>query len=237
MEIKIGCCGFPKARSEYGRHFELVEVQKTFYQPPLLRTARRWREEAPQGFEFTLKAWQLITHEPSSPTYRRLRMEIPAGKRDRYGSFRPTDEVFAAWERTREIANALAARIVLFQCSASFMPTEEHMANMRALFGRLDRGGLTFTWEPRGKWADEEVKALCRELDLVHCVDPFKRQPACGDFAYFRLHGVTGYRYRYTDEDLRRLLGWCRKFDKVYCLFNNVSMWDDALRMKGLVEG
>jgi len=237
MEIKIGCCGFPKARSEYGRHFEHVEVQKTFYQPPMLRTARRWQEEAPEGFEFTLKAWQLITHEPSSPTYRRLRMEIPAGKRDRYGSFRPTDEVSAAWERTREIADALSARIVLFQCPASFTPTEEHVANMRAFFGSLDRGGLIFVWEPRGKWADEEVKALCRELDLVHCVDLFKRQPAYGDFAYFRLHGVTGYRYRYTDEDLRRLLGWCQKFDKVYCLFNNVSMWEDALRMRGLVEG
>jgi len=236
MEIKVGCCGFPKARKEYYRHFELVEIQKTFYQLPLLETAQCWREEAPEGFEFTLKAWQLITHKPSSPTYRRLRMEIAEEDRGKYGSFRPTDEVFAAWERTKEIAEALAARIVVFQCPASFTPTEEHIANMRAFFQGIDRGSLIFVWEPRGEWKDERIEALCRELNLVHCVDPFKRRPVYGDFAYFRLHGVTGYRYRYTDEDLDQLLGWCRRFDKVYCLFNNVSMWESALKFRRLVD-
>lgn len=236
MQIKIGCCGFRRAQANYYRHFELIEIQKTFYQPPMLRTARRWREEAPEGFEFTLKAWQLITHTPSSSTYRRLRMEIPVGRRDRYGSFRPTGEVLTAWKRTKEIAQALSARIVLFQCPASFTPTEEHKRNMRSFFGELDRGGLTFAWEPRGEWKDEEIEALCRELDLVYCVDPFKRQPVYGDFAYFRLHGVTGYRYRYTDEDLRRLLGWCRDFDKAYCLFNNISMWEAASKFRQLVN-
>lgn len=236
MDIKVGCCGFRRAQAKYYRHFELIEIQKTFYQLPMLKTARRWREEAPEGFEFTLKAWQLISHEPSSPTYRRLRIEIPAEKRDRYGSFRPTDEILDAWERTMEIAEALSARIVLFQCPASFTPTEEHMANMRAFFKRVDRGGLTFAWEPRGEWKDEEIEALCRELNLVHCVDPFKRQPVYGDFAYFRLHGVTGYRYRYTDEDLEQLLDWCRRFDEAYCLFNNISMWDSSSTMKRLVD-
>ena len=237
MKIRIGCCGFARSQAEYYRRFEVIEIQKTFYQPPRLETARRWRERAPEGFEFTLKAWQLITHRPSSPTYRRLRMEISPDERDRYGSFRPTEEVFAAWERTREIAQALAAKIVVFQCPASFTPTEEHKRNMRAFFGAIEREGLTLVWEPRGKWADEEIEALCRELDLIHCVDPFKRQPVYGHLAYFRLHGITGYRYRYTDGDLEQLLSWCRRFEEVYCLFNNVSMWEDALRMKELVEG
>jgi len=55
----------------------VVEVQQTFYQIPRIATGKRWREEAPPDFEFTMKAWQLITHEPSSPTYRRLRTVIP----------------------------------------------------------------------------------------------------------------------------------------------------------------
>ena len=235
--IKVGCCGFPKAKPEYYKHFAVVEVQRTFYKLPRVETAHRWRAEAPPEFEFALKAWQLITHEPTSPTYRKAELRIAAEKRDRYGSFRPTDEVFSAWERTREIAQALEARVVVFQSPASFTPTEEHIANMRAFFREAERGRMIFAWEPRGEWGDEEIEGLCRELDLIHCVDPFKRLPVYGAPAYFRLHGITGYRYRYTDEDLGQLLEWCRRFKEAYCLFNNTSMWEDALRMKGLVEG
>jgi len=228
--MKVGCCGFARARAEYFAHLALVEVQQTFYKPPQVETAQRWRAEAPSDFEFTLKAWQLITHEPGSPTYRKAQIEVE--EPNRYGAFRPTAEVFAAWERTREIAAALGAKIVVFQCPASFRPTEEHKANMRAFFGSIQRGGLILAWEPRGPWGDDEVRELCVELGLVHCVDPFQRQPVRGEPAYFRLHGIGGYRYRYTNEDLATLLEWCRPYGETYCLFNNVSMWDDALRFK-----
>ena len=69
--IRVGCCGFPRARSEYYKAFQLVEVQQTFYHPPALKTVEKWRSDAPGDFEFTLKAWQLITHEFKSPNYRR----------------------------------------------------------------------------------------------------------------------------------------------------------------------
>lgn len=122
--IKLGCCGFPVARKRYYRQFKAVEIQKTFYQPPKPETAQRWREEAPEDFEFTLKAWQLITHPPQSPTYRRAKVEIPQSKRENYGYFRPTDEVFGAREKTRRIAQALKAKLIIFQCPASFKPTQ-----------------------------------------------------------------------------------------------------------------
>jgi hypothetical protein len=70
--------------------------------------------EPQEGFEFTLNARQLITHEPSSPTYRKLKTTILTGKTESYGSFRPTPEVFAAWESTLVCARALEARIVVF---------------------------------------------------------------------------------------------------------------------------
>jgi uncharacterized protein YecE (DUF72 family) len=210
----------------------LVEIQQTFYKPPQAATARRWREEAPSDFEFALKAWQLITHEPTSPTYRKAGIEIPAQKCDRYGSFRPSDEVIEAWQRTLEIAQILNARVVVFQCPASFTPTDEHIANLRAFLTCIDRGGMTCAWEPRGTWPDETIAALCRELDLVHTVDPFARLPVTKGLAYFRLHGRTGYRYRYTDDDLMQLLTWCRDFETVYCLFNNVSMWESAMKLQ-----
>lgn len=234
--IKIGCCGFPKAKKEYYRRFRLVEVQQTFYQPPLLKTAETWRAGAPEGFEFAVKAWQLITHPASSPTYRRLRTRVE--NPGRCGFFKPTDEVWAAWERTKEIALALRARIVLFQCPAGFAPTEAHVRDLRGFFSRLRRPGreFLFAWEPRGGWDDGLIRDLCRDLGLIHCVDPFVRPPVFGDLAYFRLHGIGGYGYRFTEDDLRKVLLWCQEHPEVYLLFNNVSMFDDALRMKGLAN-
>lgn len=235
--IWVGCCGFRKARATYYRHFSVVEVQRTFYKPPRVETARRWREEAPPEFIFTVKAWQLITHPATSPTYRKAGLEIPTERRHLYGGFRWTAEVREAWERTREIARALQAPVVLFQCPARFTPTSEHIAAMRAFFEQVERGGLTFAWEPRGEWPQDLVAALCRELDLIHCVDPFVHLPVTEEIAYFRLHGIGGYRYRYSDADLRQVLAWSRRFGTAYVLFNNVSMWEDALRFQALVCG
>jgi uncharacterized protein YecE (DUF72 family) len=65
--------------------------------------------------------------------------------------------------------------------------------------------------------------------------DPFQRQPVHGKLAYFRLHGKGGYRYRYNDEDLVTLLEWCRPYEEAYCLFNNVSMFEDAMRFKEMI--
>ncbi len=98
----------------------------------------------------------------------------------------------------------------------------------------MERDGLRFAWEPRGAWPESTVAGLCAELDLVHCVDPYHRPPVGGRAAYFRLHGITGYRYRFTDDDLRRLLDWCAGYDEAYCLFNNMTMAEDAARFSDL---
>ena len=82
--------------------------------------------------------------------------------------------------------------------------------------------------EPRGAWDDAEVKAICQSLDLIHCVDPFERQPVFGDPAYFRLHGKGGYHYQYTYEELIELLRLCRSETGTYVLFNNTAMFEDA---------
>jgi uncharacterized protein YecE (DUF72 family) len=122
---------------------------------------------------------------------------------------------------------------VLFQCPASLEPTDEHKENMRAFFGGIERReDFTFAWEPRGEWKDTEIVELCEELNLIHCVDPFERLPVTDDLAYFRLHGIDGYYYDYTDDDLEQLLDWCHLFEETYVLFNNVAMWDDALRFQ-----
>ena len=233
--IKVGCCGFPVRMSLYFDSFKLVEIQQTFYNPPKLETALEWRNKAPEDFEFSLKAWQLITHTPQSPTYRKARIEIPPQEKDLYGFFRPTPKVREAWLRTLEIARALRAKIIVFQCPPGFHETPENVENLRSFFKSAERGDLLFVWEPRGRWKEETIRNLCRELDLIHGVDPFARSPLYGLPRYFRLHGGPGYRHQYTDEELFELYRIAREADS-YVLFNNMSMYDDATRFKRILE-
>jgi uncharacterized protein YecE (DUF72 family) len=283
--LRVGCCGFPLSLRRYAEEFSVVEVQQTFYQPPALRTLEKWRGAVPGGFEFTLKAWQLITHEATSPTYRRLREELSQGQRHEAGAFRLNATVMYAWRRTLECARTLGSRCVLFQCPARFAPTPAHKANLRHFFreigpellsspipqpqvaadvgsvphkgpplaapspvaagsGQALKGGATLSsshaeplrciWEPRGDWQTEEVRELCEELGLVHGVDPFQQNPMAGTFGYFRLHGRTGYRYRYSDQDLEQLREMAGKHALCYVLFNNISMLEDARRFQRL---
>jgi uncharacterized protein YecE (DUF72 family) len=133
--LKIGCCGFAKARATYYDRFGVVEVQQTFYQPPRPATLARWRREAPAGLEFSLKAWQPITHPSTSPTWRRLKERLD--RPEEAGYFRRSDVVDKAWERTREAAGLLRANVVVFQCPASFTPTGEHIENLHHFFSDL----------------------------------------------------------------------------------------------------
>ena len=159
MKLKIGCCGWgylmPKARfgdnwkeqfssvlSAYSSLFSLVEVNSTFYRIPKVSTAQRWFEKARaqnKNFEFTVKASQIITHK------------------SRFG-----DEAFQAFERMREICDALHARILLLQSPASFGPSQSNIERMSTFFRRIDRDNLIIAWEPRGKWWDnpEMIKRI-----------------------------------------------------------------------------
>jgi uncharacterized protein YecE (DUF72 family) len=235
--VKTGCCGFRMAQSEYVRQFPVVEVQQTFYQPPQIETLRRWRSAAPAEFEFTLKAWQLITHEARSPTYKRLKRTLTEEEREECGGFRLTPVVREAWEVTRRSAEALSARRVLFQCPASFTPTTENLRRMRAFFSTVEREGLEFLWEPRGGWPDELLRELCGELRLVHVVDPFAARTVTPSNVYFRLHGRKGWRYTYEQDELEELLSMLpRGRETSYVLFNNVRMREDAARFQELAR-
>lgn len=234
--IKIGCCGFRSSRESYYGLLPAVEVQHTFYQPPQVSTLRRWRAEAPAGFEFTLKAWQLITHQSSSPTYRRLKRQLTEEEKEEAGAFRPNTVVEEAWELTRECAGALGARAVLFQCPASFRPVGENVEHMRRFFRRVRRDELIFCWEPRGGWPRELIKELCEELRLWHAVDPFAERTLTPGRCYFRLHGRKGWRYKYEDGELEELYSMLPKDAVSYVFFNNVEMRDDAARFKEIIE-
>lgn len=229
--IKVGCCGFPVSRKKYFGDFSLVEIQKTFYRPPEIDIAKKWREESPPHFEYTIKAWQLITHLPGSPTYRKagIKIEHP----EKYGFFKPTKEVFDAWEKTKEIANIIHATIIVFQCPPRFEEKKENVENIKEFFSSIE-GNFCYAWEPRGKWDRHTIMEICGEMNLIHCVDPFKEKSVYGKPLYFRLHGKGGYRYDYSTEELKELLKMCK--EDAYCLFNNTSMYKNAMEFKEMIN-
>ena len=225
------------AKSKYYSRFDIVEVQDTFYEPPRIATLEKWRAEAPPGFTFVLKAWQVITHSATSPTYRRLKSHIAESDKSGCGSFHDSSIVQEAWDKTFDCAVALRASGILFQCPASFTPSAENQRNIRAFFSRIKRPqGTRLFWEPRGEWDPALIRSLCNDCDLGHVVDPFVNESVTPSEIYFRLHGKTGWRYTYSQTELKEIVKRITTYRKAKIFFNNVSMISDAQRFKILVE-
>lgn len=201
---------------------------------PKLATAAKWRAAAPADFQFSLKALQVITHRSSSPTYKHTPLD--AHDLQHCGHFGFNATIRWAWDQTFAVAKELGAFFVVFQCSASFSQSTENINNLKSFFEKAKRGKLQFGWEPRGNWEPERVESLCKELELVHVVDPFKTPPpVTGKIQYFRLHGVSGTKHRYTDVELDQLREFCRAKPDSYCFFNTLGMVKDAQRFLAAV--
>lgn len=244
-QIHTGCCGWSyldendfrdelkkKYRSKlqaYVHLFDSVEINSTFYRLPRLTTAEKWRKEADEvnpGFEFTVKAFQGITH------LHRFQ------KKESLDSF----------NIVRDVAKILRARFILFQSPASFRPSEENIGNMQTFFGTIDRQGTNAVWEPRGKWYDDAslIERVCEDCKLVHCVDPFRNNPLLPGktrTVYFRLHGFgkpSMYRYDFSDEELRNLRAKVNALEKVvnnvFVFFNNETCYRNGRTFQKMLE-
>jgi uncharacterized protein YecE (DUF72 family) len=233
--VRVGLCGWTVSQRSYVERFPLVEVQHTFYDPPDDALLARWRSTVPPGFEFTMKAWQLVTHASSSPTYRRLKNPLPEQDQGQVGGFRSTPPVLQAWNRTLECASVLRATAVLLQCPKSFRPTRDNVDRMRLLLSGVPRPEGRLLWEPRGDWPDALIVELCGDLDLVHVVDPMERETVTPDQTYYRLHGTTGMRHVHTDAELRGLRDRLLGRPHPYVLFNNLPRVGDAERFQRLL--
>ena len=115
------------------------------------------------------------------------------------------------------------------------MDSAENIKNMRKFFQQLAREGCLLAWEPRGQWSDQVVTNLCQELRLIHCVDPMERVSLHGTVNYFRLHSDPGYRHSYSDQELEHLREMVSNKES-YVLFNNITMYHDALRFIQLLS-
>ena len=247
MKVKIGCCGFPKSRKQYYMEFNVVELQNTFYKLPSKEWGVKLRREAPEDFEFTMKAWQAITHPPSSPTWRKAGFKPPKELWESYGFLKPTRENFEAVEEILDFAKTIKAKIIVVQTPPRFGYSPENERSVREFFSSVSRSVL-WAWEPRGSWLEkpEKLRQLVKELNIIQVSDILRHKLLyVGEIVYTRLHGLgskwPNYSYKYTDSDLKKLVDYVNKLSEsgvkeFYILFNNIYMWDDAIRFKSMLS-
>jgi uncharacterized protein YecE (DUF72 family) len=91
IDLRFGLCGWNGSQRTYFKNFDSIEIQSTFYDPPSLQVARKWRAAAPVDFQFCIQSVAVdYTHTAASPTYAPFAV-TPPGRRPRCRGFVPTN--------------------------------------------------------------------------------------------------------------------------------------------------
>lgn len=164
--------------SYYSSQLSSVEVNYTFRRFPTERSLTTWREEARDGFVFTLKANQRITH------FKRLA---------------DTDDDVRDFLKA---ANVLGDKLgcVLFQCPPSL---KYDRGLIEAFVGYLPPGPPRFAMEFRHpSWT--EARELLRSQGVAWCVaETDEKDPGPDDLSWEPAGYLRLRKTEYSDEELR----------------------------------
>lgn len=193
----------------YSQYFNTVEINATFYRTPRSSTFKKWYEETPEDFVFSVKAPKIITH------IKKLK-EIEEPLEIFLKSLAPLKE---------------KARVLLFQLPPSFSYEKELIENF---LKQLPVKDYRCVIEIRHKsFHQEEFTELLKKYGVCLCFsDCGERYPSwyevqTADFLYLRLHGSPKlYVSNYEEEDLERIINLIRSFQvkEVYVYFDNTSL-------------
>ncbi len=190
----------------YASQFSSVEVNATFYRTFKDQTYQKWKERAPLGFGYVLKAPRLITH-------RKFLRDVSDLARVFFQSCSLLEEKF---------------ELILLQVAPQTPVDLERLHDALVAFPEPERVAVEFR---RSDWLNQETLNLLKSLGVTICnVDSPKQKISdllTSDKAYLRLHGRKHwYSYNYSDEELEELAGLARGLvrkgaKKVYIFFNN----------------
>jgi uncharacterized protein YecE (DUF72 family) len=206
----------------YAETFRTVELNTSFYHLPKPDTFTKWRDQAPEGFRYAVKAPRFITH------MKKLK-----------DCSEPVEEFLG---RARNLGDTIGP--ILYQLPPRWALNRERLEEFVALLP----SDLTHVFEFREKsWLTEEVLALLDSRGISFCAHdmPGLATPrwASGPIAYVRFHGGTGkYVGRYSDETLLVWTDWLVKQAQsgrdLWCYFNNDihgHAIHDALTLRAMV--
>ena len=208
----------------YTRHFNTVEINNTFYQLPAEKTVDLWRETAPEGFCFAVKASRFITHMK--------KLKQPETSTERFFSV---------------LADRLGTKLgpILFQLPPGWSVNVDRLAQFLESLP-LDHK-YVFEFRDRS-WLTSEVFELLHKHNVALCIHDLSDQRTpftiTSDFTYIRFHGPGHAKYTgsYSHDELQswanRIEGWRANLTAVFVYFNNdVGGWavKNAIELKGLL--
>lgn len=189
--------------SFYSSRFDTVEINNTFYRQPEVATYDAWREQAPRGFLYAVKANRYLTH------------------------MRKLNEPGEPLERFLSGAKKLKVHLgpILYQLPPNW---KRNLERLRKFAECLPRD-LTHVLEFRERdWLADETYDLMAQFNLNLCVhDLLPRHPrrVTGPVVYIRFHGTVGkYEGKYRPSRLRKWADWIGEVAKerdVFVYFNN----------------
>jgi len=215
--VRIGCSGYmydhwqrlfypadlPRSRwfEHYASHFDVVEINNTFYRLPEAATFDDWRRRAPPGFEYALKLSRYGTHMK--------RLKEPA-----------------RWLRTfLRGAERLRSRLgpILVQLPPHWHADPERLDLFLRAAPKRRRWAVEFR---DASWLCDDVYAVLAKHGAALCIhDLIEHHPlvVTADWVYLRFHGGrTGcYSPQALTAHARRIAGWAGEGRDVYAFFNN----------------
>ena len=237
--IRIGCSGwnykhwrelfYPKGLPAhrwfafYAQHFDTVEINNSFYRLPAPETFDKWREQAPPGFCYAVKANRFLTQAKK---------------------LKDCEEPLARMMPPfRHLGDTLGP--VLYQLPPQFKLNLERLESFLELVPK----DVTNVFEFRDKsWYNPETLDLLERFGASFCAHDMpgsaSERWAVGSAAYVRFHGTSGkYWGRYSDEALLSWTDWiveqARGGREVWCYFNNdidAHAIGDAHTLKAMVR-
>lgn len=208
----VGCAGFAVPATRYFKEYLFVEVQETHLAVPGPGTLRRWRREAPKGFEFALLGPREIAQE----------------------GFRDGKVVETALRTLGEVAQELEARAAVFVAPPDFTNSRANKSALKDFLKNVRKQFDTVVWEPGPAWNPDEADELAADTRTLSARDPLQHGLSKRDVAYYRLPGPAGHKSRYEDPAIERLAEIAQgglEQNATY-VFTNVDMFADAKRFK-----
>jgi len=210
--ITVGCAGFAVPATRYFKEYDFVEIQETHRAVPGPGTIRRWRREAPSGFEFALVGPRELGQE----------------------SFKSGKLVPSALDVLNDVAGKLEARMAVFLAPADFAPSRGNKASLKEFIAAIKEHFDTVVFDMGSQWEPGEADALAADTGSIAARDPLQHGASEREVAYYRLPGPAGHKSRYEDPAIERLaeIAQAAKHERAHYVFTNVDMFADGKRFK-----
>jgi len=198
----------------YAQHFELVEVNSTFYSVPESRMAERWCAATPDDFTFDVKLHQLFSFH-STPA-KMLPPDLQKrAETDAKGKVKSTAELQEAllkiFLRSMSIIrDAGKLGVLLLQLSPAFSPRKHQLNELEPLIEMLSDHDLAIEFRNRNWAVGDQLESTIDFVREHHAIfvnvdapasDHFTVMPSDLDevtnpkIAYLRLHGRNAKAY------------------------------------------